>query len=593
MKNAISILKMTNSEARNFFLQPQNYFSLNLPSYFDLSYLLNFAKDNLGVNQLFEKNHLMKESKYSKVSGINYILQSNKTSSSYRPIVLIHPFLYVDYVNCLTKEEHWNEIIKRFEELHRITESKIYCGSIPFEIRDIKRVLDTDYRLESAIKFWSDIEQESIKLSLAYSYLLKVDIASFYSSIYTHTIPWALHGEAVAKEQKENRSYLGNKLDGKFQHMNYGETVGIPQGNLVSDFISELLLAYIDSLLVEQLEKINSDLDYKILRYRDDFRIFTHTAEEANLIKRELVLILQRHKLTLGEAKSSLGMDITKMAIKEEKLYWLEHDPTIKITIDRIYQLPKKFFEKVFLKNYGKKSLSKKWIHKIFKRNFHNRIYSATLQKHLYIIKLFSDKFPNNGQLIGAFKEFEDRISELTYEDFKHSGTEINVLIALVVDILKKNPKVTEVGTKLLSVLLSKIHYNISFEDWVRLWEENKTVTEDYELKLELINSINQKLSASMYHSYLEIWLQRLVVKALHENSSFIESYMGRSNNELVILCNSAIRNESIPILFDESWLHEKYRLDLKQFINLEEIENLPEVISAKEISLAEYSLII
>ena len=129
------------------------------------------------------------------------------------------------------------------------------------------------------------------------------------------------------------------------------------------------------------------------------------------------------------------------------------------------------------------------------------------LQKHLYIIKLFSDKFPNNGQLIGAFKEFEDRISELTYEDFKHSGTEINVLIALVVDILKKNPKVTEVGTKLLSVLLSKIHYNISFEDWVRLWEENKTVTEDYELKLELIISINQKLSASMYHSYLEIWL--------------------------------------------------------------------------------------
>ncbi|WP_221763038.1 hypothetical protein, partial [Streptococcus gordonii] len=97
----------------------------------------------------------------------------------------------------------------------------------------------------------------------------------------------------------------------------------------------------------------------------------------------------------------------------------------------------------------------------------------------------------------------------------------------------------------------------------------------------------------SMYHSYLEIWLQRLVVKALHENSSFIESYMERSNNELVILCNSAIRNESIPILFDESWLHEKYRLDLKQFINLEEIENLPEVISAKEISLAEYSLII
>ncbi|HDM9129299.1 TPA: reverse transcriptase, partial [Listeria monocytogenes] len=41
--------------------------------------------------------------------------------------------------------------------------------------------------------------------------------------------------------------------------MNYGETVGIPQGNVISDLMSELLLAYIDSELVK---KIDDEIDY-------------------------------------------------------------------------------------------------------------------------------------------------------------------------------------------------------------------------------------------------------------------------------------------------------------------------------------------
>ena len=114
--------------------------------------------------------------------------------------------------------------------------------------------------------------------------------------------------------------------------MNYGETVGIPQGNVISDFISELILAYLDSLLFRRLEELN--LEYKILRYRDDYRIFTSDKRTENTIKKELVLILQRHKLSLGESKTKSSSEIIVDSIKQDKLYWIEHNPVMTANID-------------------------------------------------------------------------------------------------------------------------------------------------------------------------------------------------------------------------------------------------------------------
>ena len=127
--------------------------------------------------------------------------------------------------------------------------------------------------------------------------------------------------------------------------MNYGETVGIFQGNVISDFLSELLLAYINSILAEKLHKIEI-IDYKILRYRDDYRIFANTREDANLIKRELTIVLQRYKLSLGETKTSTTEDIIIGSLKPKKLEWIEKDPVIKITNDKFYQRPKLLFRK-------------------------------------------------------------------------------------------------------------------------------------------------------------------------------------------------------------------------------------------------------
>ncbi|EAC8210209.1 reverse transcriptase, partial [Listeria monocytogenes] len=223
------------------------------------------------------------------------------------------------------------------------------------------------------------------------------------------------------------------------------------------------------------------------------------------------------------------------------------------------------------------------------KKHFHNRTYQATLQKHLLIIKVFSDLYPNSGQLIAALHEFEGRLLDLNYKDFRNIGTEVEVLIAILVDIIKKNPKITEIGVKLLSTLLKKINFE-EFE--MKYLESNNSneVQSDFEVKLAYINSVNHKLSNSNYNDYLEIWMQRLVVKNLKESTTLSDLYIEQSKNELVKFCNSIIRGKEMIQIFNEDWLKDEHKIELSKFINLNEIDKLTDIISDDEIYLAEYN---
>ncbi|WP_169729073.1 RNA-directed DNA polymerase [Atopobacter phocae] len=438
----------------------------------------------------------------------------------------------------------------------------------------------------AALIYWSDFEQKSLELNLKYNYLLKSDIANFYSSIYTHTLSWAIHGEKNAKENKKNRNRkksLGDRIDGRFQYMNYGETVGIPQGNAISDLMSELLLFYIDSLLVDRLKEKKIS-NYKIIRYRDDYRIFTQTRDEANIIKKELIIVLQRHKLSLGENKTSYGEDIIKNSVKEEKQYWMIHNPTIKLSSDKIYRNTKYFFNKLINIEILNKCLGRD-----FKQYFDNRIYKATPQKHMYLIKLYADKYPNSGQLVGALKDFENRISDLSYEDLKNSGSNIVAIISILIDIIQNNPKITEPGIKLLSLLLNKTHkYNLLYF----LKSNNNEILKKQDEIINLVTLINDKMKAHAFNPYLEIWLQRIVVKNLREKSKFVEQFMRNSNELLVKLCNEVLVGKKNTInIFNQEWISAQYRIDNSKFINIEKIEELDDIISNEEIRCLEYDM--
>ena len=70
-----------------------------------------------------------------------------------------------------------------------------------------------------------------------------------------HSIPWVLHGKEEAKKGRTNKHLLGNKIDKLMQDMNYGQTNGIPQGSVLTDFIAEIVLGCIDSKLSKKFER--------------------------------------------------------------------------------------------------------------------------------------------------------------------------------------------------------------------------------------------------------------------------------------------------------------------------------------------------
>ncbi len=67
---------------------------------------------------------------------------------------------------------------------------------------------------------------------------MKTDLSRFYQTIYTHSLPWAIHGKAQAKENKENGLY-GNKLDSCVRNTQDQQTIGLPVGPDTSFILSE------------------------------------------------------------------------------------------------------------------------------------------------------------------------------------------------------------------------------------------------------------------------------------------------------------------------------------------------------------------
>ena len=76
-----------------------------------------------------------------------------------------------------------------------------------------------------------------------YTCMFKTDVKNFYPSLYTHSIPWALHGKQTIRKPANRHNYnrFGNRLDKLFQSANDECTNGIPIGPAVSDLISEIV----------------------------------------------------------------------------------------------------------------------------------------------------------------------------------------------------------------------------------------------------------------------------------------------------------------------------------------------------------------
>lgn len=378
------ITEMVAEDARNFFLKHSSYCSFNLPPYFNFQPLLHEVNGALelkrnGINDIGYKNAC-------KYENVNYILQTNKDGHySWRPFDLIHPAIYVHLVRKITEDGEWSLLVSRFDEFQ--SNKKIVCTSLPRQSEDD----DTSDTAETVSGWWRDVEQESINKALKFKYLFTTDIANFYPSIYTHSIPWAVHTKQEAKGVRGDNENLGNRIDHALRQMRWGQTNGIPQGSALMDFIAEIILGYADELLGKKLEGENID-DYHIIRYRDDYRVFTNSKEDAEAIARYLTVILQTLGLQLNASKTSLSEDVILCSMKPDKQ------------------------EALML--FGKS------------------VNATTIQKTLLKLVIFSRKYKNSGQIAKYLAKINKRL-----ERRSKLKEDVPPIVSIIADIMINNPR--------------------------------------------------------------------------------------------------------------------------------------------------------
>lgn len=145
-----------------------------------------------------------------------------------------------------------------------------------------------------------------LRLEQKYTNLMKMDIASCFYHIYTHTITWAVKGKEQAKNQI-GESTFENKFDALMQHTNYNETNGIIVGPEISRIFAEIILQRIDVNVVNRLKHEQYALrlgrDYEVRRYVDDHYIYANSKEHLQLILDVYKEELQFYKLFVNESK--------------------------------------------------------------------------------------------------------------------------------------------------------------------------------------------------------------------------------------------------------------------------------------------------
>lgn len=448
-----SILEMSHKEAEEFFLKDKSYCSIDLPDYFSFSKLLIDISDAIdeiknggtNISSFYDKKKLKNTEK------VNHTLFANKDGKlSWRPLQIIHPFLYVLLVKEITEGANWQKLRSRFGTFQR--NDKIKCFSIPVE--DMNKKSD---KAEQIRQWLENMEQESINQSLDYKFSYDTDIADCYGSIYTHSIAWAIETIDIAKAQRD-RNLLGNKIDTHIRNMQYGQTNGIPQGSVLMDFIAEIILGYIDEQLTDEINK-NNIADYKIFRYRDDYKIFVNTPNDGEMILRLLSEVMVDFGLKLNSSKTRENKNIISSSVKPDKLSW-------------------------FQINQG----------------------NLTLQKQFLLIHKHSIQYPNSGSIVRVLTELNKKISN------KEDSTQI---ISITVDIMLNNPRTIPICCSIISKILKNtdegIKLSISEKIYNRFMDTSNSELAQIWLQRMLKGSVDkfhfkEALCSIVKGENIEIW---------------------------------------------------------------------------------------
>jgi len=128
------------------------------------------------------------------------------------------------------------------------------------------------------------------------SFIARADISSFYPSLYTHSIPWAIVGIDTAKANTSNNLWY-NALDRDLRFCRRSETNGVSIGPGTSSLMAEIVLSQVD----RRLEK-----EFVFERFIDDYTCYATSRSAAQAFLRLLESELGKYNLYLNFRKTHI-----------------------------------------------------------------------------------------------------------------------------------------------------------------------------------------------------------------------------------------------------------------------------------------------
>jgi len=200
-----------------------------------------------------------------------------KSGHSRRILKIFNPFNQYELVQVIA--DGWGEIEKHLED-GRLSKSR------PMTDPNGRRALVTKNN-------GNDLPLIRAEIRSVARHLLKADIARFYHTIYTHSIPWALHGKEWSKKNRDGG--LGNDIDRILRNGQDQQTLGIPVGPDTSLVIAEIIATAVDLRLGATPS----------FRFIDDYEFAVPNSAAADSVLVELENALGEFELALNPLKTT------------------------------------------------------------------------------------------------------------------------------------------------------------------------------------------------------------------------------------------------------------------------------------------------
>lgn len=150
----------------------------------------------------------------------------------------------------------------------------------------------------------SELEEYRLTRLSGYRFIARTDVSRFYHSTYTHSIPWAFHGKAAAKQDRRvsSAAVFFNRLDFILRQGQDGQTIGIPVGPDASRYIAELISTAVDREFTNRCD-VN---EFQLVRHVDDVWIGANTHADAERALWRYREALREFELDINESKTRI-----------------------------------------------------------------------------------------------------------------------------------------------------------------------------------------------------------------------------------------------------------------------------------------------